>query len=189
VLYTTLLLALAGSAFAQTCLIKVNTVGAVHAGMTMAQARAALSGATFKPSEDHDQLAIVIVTRAGKRVMDLYPDQDNRSKLEMIRVYDPACSTAEGVHPGMALREVEKQFGKLTRVALYEGEPTERAEFPKTPSWLEIESRNAGIYPQGKRCTDRFKDSAMVDSLFVSGPIVNKIPEDPAFCSAPLEKK
>jgi hypothetical protein len=189
VLYTTLLLALAGSAFAQSCLIKVNTVGAVHAGMTMTQARAALAGATLKPAEDHDQLAMFIATRAGKRVMDLYPDQDNRSKLEMIRVYDPACSTAEGVHPGMPLRDVEKQFGKLTRVAMYEGQPNERAEFSKTPSWLEIESRNAGIYPQGKRCTDRFKDSATIESLWVAGPIENQIREDPGFCSAPLEKK
>jgi hypothetical protein len=187
--YTTLLLALASSIFAQNCLIKVNAVGAIHAGMTMTQARAALTGATFKPAEDRDQLAIVIVTRAGKRILDLYPDQDNRSKLEMIRVYDPACSTAEGVHPGMTLRDVEKQFGKLERVAMYEGEPNERARFSKTPSWLEIESRDAGIYVQGKRCTDRFKDSATVQSLWVSGPIVNKIPDDPEFCSAPLEKK
>ncbi len=182
-------MALASSAFAQTCLIKVKTVGAVHAGMTIRQARAALPGATFKPAEDHDQLAIFIVARAGKHVMDLYPDQDNRSKLEMIRVFDPACATAEGVHPGMLLHDVEKQFGKLTRVAMYEGEPNERAEFSKTPSWLEIESRGAGIYPKGKRCTDRIKDSATVESLWVAGPILNKVPEDPGFCSAPLDQK
>jgi hypothetical protein len=182
-------MALASPIFAQICLIKVNTVGALHAGMTIRQAREALPGATLKPAEDHDQLAIFVVTRAGKHVMDLYPDQDNRSKLEMIRVFDPACATQEGVHPGMPLRDVEKQFGKLKRVAMYEGQPTERAEFSKTPGWLEIETRDAGIYPQGKRCTDRFKDSATIGSLWVAGPIENKIPEDPGFCSAPLDKK
>ncbi len=193
VLYTTLLAVLATSAFAQTCLIKINTVGPVHAGMTIRQARQALAGTAFKLSEDSDKLAIFVVTRAGKPVMDLYPDQEQRasesSKIELIRVYDPACSTAEGVHPGMPLRDLEKYFGKLTRVARYEGEPTERAEFSKLPTWLDIQSSDAGIYPKGSRCADRFKDSATIQSLWVSHPIVNKIPEEPAFCTTPLEKK
>jgi hypothetical protein len=161
--------------------------------MTIRQARQALPGTSFKLSEDKDQLAIFVVTRAGKPVMDLYPDQEQRatetSKIELIRVYDSACSTAEGVHPGTPLRDLEQYFGKLSRVAMYEGEPRERVEFSRTPSWLEIQSADAGIYPQGKRCTGRFKDSATIQSLWVSHPIENKIPEDPAFCSAPLEKK
>ena len=192
-LYTTLLALLASSVFAQTCLIKPNTVGAIHAGMTIRQARQALPGTAFKPSEDNDKLAIFVVTRAGKPVMDLYPDQEQRvtesSKIELIRVYDPACSTAEGVHPSMPLRDLEKYFGKLSRVAKYEGEPGERAEFSKLPSWLDIQSTGAGVYPPGKRCTDRFKDSATIESLWVSHPIDNKIPEDPNFCTTPIEKK
>jgi hypothetical protein len=193
VFYTTLLAVVATSVSAQTCLIKPNTVGAIHGGMTIRQARQALPGTAFKPSEDKDQLTIFVITREGKPVMDLYPDQEDRvteaSKVELIRVYDPACSTAEGVHPGMPLRDLEKYFGKLSRMALYEGEPTERAEFSKLPSWLDIQSSDAGIYPQGKRCTGRFKDSATIQSLWVARPIQNKIPEDPAFCSAPLDKK
>jgi hypothetical protein len=184
---------MSASVFAQTCLVKPNTVGAVHAGMTIRQARQALEGTSFKASEDKDQLAIFVVTRAGKPVMDLYPDQERRasesSKIELIRVYDPACATAEGVHPGMPLRDLEKYFGKLLRVAMYEGEPTERAEFSKTPSWLEIQSSDAGIYARGMRCADRFKDSAVIESLWVSHPIDNKIPEDPGFCRTPVGRK
>jgi hypothetical protein len=193
VFYTTLLAVIATSVSAQTCLIKPNTVGPVHAGMSIRQARQALPGTAFKLSEDKDQLAIFVVTRAGKPLLDLYPNQEQRatesSKVELIRVYDPSCSTAEGVHPGTSLRDLEKYFGKLSRVAMYEGEPRERAEFSRTPSWLEIQSSDAGIYPTGKRCTDRFKDSATIQSLWVSHPIENKIPEDPAFCSTPLNPK
>ena len=98
-LYTTLLALLASSVCAQTCLIKPSTVGAIHAGMTIRQARQALPGTAFKPSEDNDKLAIFVVTRAGKPLMDLYPDQEQRvteaSKIELIRVYDPGCSTAK----------------------------------------------------------------------------------------------
>jgi hypothetical protein len=161
--------------------------------MTIRQARQALPGTSFKVSGDKDQLAIFVVTRTGKPVMDLYPDQEQRatesSKIELIRVYDPVCSTTEGVHPGTPLRDLEKYFGELSRVAMYEGEPRERVEFSKTPSWLEIQSADGGIYPQGKRCAGRFKDSATIQSLWVSHPIENKIAEDPAFCGTPLDKK
>jgi hypothetical protein len=176
---------------AETCTIRVNTVGAVHAGMTVRQAREVLAGTQFKQSEDIDKIAIFIVTRGATRLMDLYPYQEDgvkeSSKIELVRVYDPACVTAEGVHAGMPLAEVQKRFGKLKRLTLNDGLPREIAEFEKVPSWLEIDAGDgsAGIYPKGMHCADRFKPSATVFSLWVSHPITEKFPEDPNFCGTP----
>jgi hypothetical protein len=173
------------------CLIRPNVAGPVKAGMTVRQARAALRGATVKKSEDGDGLTLFTVQRDGKTVMDLYPDEEDKvtetSKLELFRVYDPKCATADGIHPGMPLREVEQKFGPVLKIVTSEIESREEAEFKNQPSWLSIQVGNgeAGVYPSGKRCTRQYTPAAKVVSLWVSHAVANPVPEDPAFCDTP----
>lgn len=190
-------IAVAGAALAQTsgCLIQQNSVGPVHAGMTVAQARQALKGAALKATEDADRLPMYSVIRDGLHTMDFYIDVDNaageRSKIELIRVFDGACATRDGVHPGMPLAQVTQRFGRLTRLKVTDTEMREYAEFEKQPSWLEIQVGNgqAGVYPPGKRCTSNYTPSAHIASLWVSHPPANKIPEDESACNAPMPRR
>ena len=186
----------ASSAVAQTgmCLIQVNSVGPVHAGMTIVQARQALHGATLKATEDADRLPIYAVTRDGLHTMDLYINGDetskDRAKIELIRVFDGACATRDGVHPGMRVGEVEQRYGRLTRMMVSDTESREYAKFERQPSWLEIQVGNGqvGIYPPGKRCTTNYAPSAHVASLWISHPVPGK-PDDPSTCNAPLPRR
>lgn len=182
--------------FAHTaaCLIQSGSVGPIHVGMTVAQARQALRGATLKASEDAERLPILSVIQDGLHTMDLYYDVDEpakeRAKVELIRVFDGRCATRDGVHPGMPLPDVSQRYGHLKRLMTTDTESREYAEFEKTPNWLEIQVGNgqAGIYPDGKRCTSNYVPSARIASLWVSHPITNKLPEDPSTCNAPRRR-
>ena len=133
-----LLAVTACSANAATCLISAKQVGAVRMGMTIAQARTAMPAANFSAIQDADHMDMFRVSSAGNRIMDLYVDIDeprrDRAKIELIRVFDSSCATAESVHPGTPLAAVEKQYGKLLRLERTETESREYAEFEKAPS-------------------------------------------------------
>jgi hypothetical protein len=200
----------AGSVFAQVstqnaakgpppttaCVIKADTAGPIRGGQTIRAARLALPGTAFKQTDEvgGSSIAFFAVTRASKRIMDLYPNQEDgikeTSKIELIRVYDPACSTVEGVHVGMPLIEVEQKFGNLKKLIVEQSESREYAQFEKLPSWLEIQvgSGNAGIYDPGQLCTERYKPSATVESLWVSHPLKDNLLNDDQFCKAPEKK-
>lgn len=166
---------LASCALAQVhgCIIQQGAVGAVHEGMTVAQARRALHGATLKPSEDADRLPLLSVIRDGLHTMDLYVDPregvKEGSRVERIRVFDGTCATRDGVHPGMPLAGVERRYGRLTSVRITDTESREYADFEKLPSWLEVQVGNGqvGIYPAGKRSTTNYVPSAHIASLWV----------------------
>jgi hypothetical protein len=181
-----------GLAFAQNgaCLIQADSVGPVRNGMTVAQVRQTLRGVTLRGSQDGDGLPLMQVIRNGLHTMDLYVGAEGapmeRSKIGLIRVFDAACSTRDGVHPGMALAEVAKRWGRLQRMMVSEIESREYAYFEKLPAWLEIQVGNgqAGIYPPGKRCTTNYSGSTHIASLWVSHPR-NRLPDDESGCSAP----
>jgi hypothetical protein len=173
----------------------MDTAGPIRAGMTIRAARLALPGTVFKQTDEvGGSIAFFAVTRASKRIMDLYPNQEDgikeTSKVELIRVYDPACATVEGVHPGMPLIAVEGKFGNLKKLIIEQSEMREYAQFDKLPSWLEVQvgSGDAGIYDPGQLCTQRYKAAAAVESLWVSHPIKNKLLDDDQFCKAPEKK-
>jgi hypothetical protein len=180
--------------FAQTaaCVIKENTVGPIHAGMTIRAAKAALPGTVFKQTEEPGGgVGFFSVMRGAKRVMDLYPDQETgikeTSKIELIRVYDPECSTEEGVHPGIPLIAVEGKFGHLKKLIVEQSEKREYAQFETVPSWLEIQtgSGQAGLYQPGEFCTTNYTVKAVVESLWVSHATTNDPLAGDEFCKAP----
>ena len=183
---------LAASAYAQNrgCLIEENGVGPVRAGMTIAQARHAMHGATLKPTQDADRLPLFGVTQEGLHTMDLYVDAappSENAKITRIRVFDGACATREGVRPGMRLSDVAQKYGRVTRLITTDTESREFAQFERAPSWIEIQVGNGqeGIYPPGKRCTTNYVPSAHIASLWVSHAGSNTIPQGDAVCNAP----
>jgi hypothetical protein len=187
---------LASFAWAQKtgCVIQPQSVGVVHAGMTAAQARLALHDATLKPSEDAGRLPMFVVIRGGLHTMDLYVDAgeplSQRSKIELIRVYDEECATRDGVRPGMQLAAVPAKYGRLKRLRVTDTESREYAEFENLPGWLEIQVGNGqvGVYAPGKRCTTTYASGAHIASLWISHPGARKLPEDASTCNVPRRR-
>jgi hypothetical protein len=177
------------------CLIQSESAGAIRIGMTVAQVRQTVRGATLRASQDGDGLPLMQVIRDGLHTMDLYVNADvgvkEHSKIELIRVFDGACATRDGVHPGMPLSDVGRRYGRLKRLQVTEIESREFADFEKLPPWLQIQVGNgqAGIYPPGKRCTTNYATSAHIASLWVSRPESNRLREDEQACNAPQQRR
>jgi hypothetical protein len=134
------------------------------------------------------------VIRNGLHTMDLYVGSEapltERSKIDMIRVFDAACATRDGVHPGMPLADVAKRYGRLKRLMVTEIESREYADFERQPPWLLIQVGNgqAGVYPPGKRCTSNYASAAHIASLWVSH-LANRLPDDESARNVPAQKR
>ncbi len=186
-----------GLTFAQSsgCLIDSQAVGPIRLGMTVAQVRQTLRSGTLRPSQDGDGLPLLQVMRDRLHTMDLYVDGDkgvkDSSRIDLIRIYDGACATRDGVRPGMPLAEVAKRLGRIKRLMVTEIESREFADFDKLPPWLGIQVGNgqAGIYPPGKRCTTNYSSSAHVASLWISHSATNRLPEDDFACNVPPQRR
>ncbi len=138
-----------------THLITKNSAGPVRLGMTVAQAPKALPKQKFARTADGEGLALIEVKSGQILEMILYAGEDNaespineQDKVQAISVFGEKYRTAEGVHPGMPLREVEKKYGKLTGISMSEIEMREYAEFPKKPASLLLKVDSADRNPR-----------------------------------------
>lgn len=138
-------------------LITAHGAGAVRLGMTLAEARTRLPGATLARTRDGEGVALVAVSRGKRTLFVLHagePDPDRpvngKARIEWISVVDPAYRTPEGVRPGMPLKEVEKRWGRLLDIRVNEIEAREYARFARSPRylWLRVSAQGsmAGIY-------------------------------------------
>lgn len=162
-------------------LITKNSVGPVRLGMTVAQVRKALPKLRFARTTDGDGMALIEVKNGEVLEMTLYageenPDGpiDNQAKVQLISVFGETYMTAEGVHPGMPLAEVEKRYGKLASITMSEIESREYAELSAHPVGLSLriglpDYGVAGKYPEGKRETKAYVPSAVVRIIEVYG--------------------
>ncbi len=157
-------------------LITDKSVGEIQLGMTIAEARKAMSDAEFSRTSDGDGVALISVKRGDVQLMTLYANEEDRekpinedSRIVNIEVWDSQFQTAEGVHPKMKLSEVEKIYGKVTKIIKSEIESREFAECTNQPKGLlfRLESGD-GIYPEGQRETKRYAPQAAILSITVS---------------------
>jgi len=161
-------------------LITKNSAGSVRLGMTIAQARKILPKQKFSRTTDGEGLALIEVKNGQALEMILYAGEDSsespindQAKVQAIFVLGEKYMTAEGVHPGMLLSEVEKKYGKLTEIIMSEIESREYAEFSKKPASLLLrvglpEIGIAGKYAEGKRETKAYVPSAVVKNIEIS---------------------
>jgi hypothetical protein len=161
-------------------LITKNSAGPVRLGMTVAQARKALPKQKFSRTADGEGLALIEVKSGETLEMILYAGEDNaespineKARVQAISVFGERYMTAEGVHPGMPLRDVEKKYGKLTGISMSEIEMREYAEFSKKPASMLLkvglpEIGIAGKYAEGKRETKTYFPSAVVTDIEIS---------------------
>ena len=163
-------------------LITGNSAGNIRLGMTVAQARAALSGYRFSRTSDGEGVALIEVSRRGRTHMFLYAGEfdpaspiNNSGVIEFIEVRDSTYRTSAGVGPEMRVRDAENRYGKLTSIMLSEIEAREFARFASQPAGIDFRVQNrrgmAGIYPSGQTITTRYSGTAYIWSVIVVGGV------------------
>jgi hypothetical protein len=160
-------------------LITANSVGPVRLGMTVDQARRAMSGYQFRRASDGEGIALIEVRRRNRTYMTLYAGEedpqrpiDNNAQIEQIEVWSSIYRTAQGVYPRMRLRDVARVYGTLEEIMKSEIESREYATFANQPDYLGFRVqafvRDAGIYPRGQNKTTRASSTAYIFSIIIS---------------------
>jgi hypothetical protein len=163
-------------------LITDKSVGKIKLGMTVAEARKAMSGATFSRSSDGDGVALINVGNSDETYMMLYAGEEDpqskineKARIEFIEVWHSKFKTADGVHVKMKMCDVESKYGEIKNIFMSEIESREFAEFTNNPKGLQFRLTapnidSAGIYPEGKRETTVYASSSYIMSISISGP-------------------
>ena len=170
-------------------LIRPYSAGPVSTGMTIAEARKALPGDSFKRTTDGEGLALVAVESKGELQMTLFAGEDDpdkpidpQAKIEYIEVFGKMYHTPFGVHPGMTIAEAETKAGKLKEIVTSEIEAREFATFANQPDEYNIrvlgKNDTAGIYSARSNKAAKYSEGAYVFSVGVFGK-----PKDDSFTS------
>jgi hypothetical protein len=100
-------------------LITPNSVGDIRLGMTIAEAKKAMSGAKFNDYESEclDFVGTTSISVGGKIIMTFAIDDDTQT-IRSITVRDSRYRLANGVHPGTKIKDAEGIFGKISMMTL-----------------------------------------------------------------------
>ena len=158
---------------APTCVVDSASIGGVRLGMTLDEVRRSLPAARLERVEDGDGVQLVQVTVDTARLVTLYageeePAIDWSKRVEVIETFTPNCRTAEGVHPGALVRDIERILGGVTRIVMSEIESRQFVSFARQPEWLTLRLDYTGIFPDGARETTTYRDGARIFSLAIS---------------------
>jgi hypothetical protein len=120
-----LLLGICFSSFSQTTdayLITSNSVGPVRLGMTLEQARQALSPLKIRKAYikdmDYQYIEVVDQKEILMQLEALYPRFNEKTKIWAIEVKNPKFKTKEGIHAGMLISDLEKILLKTYNIEM-----------------------------------------------------------------------
>jgi len=165
--------AAAGGNQQTACLIDSAGIAGVRLGMTLDEVRRALPAARLERQEDGDGVLWVTVTVDTSRLVTLHageedPAIDWTKQVTIIETFHPACRTADGVHPGALVADVERTWGATSEIVLSEIESREYVTFERQPAWLTLRLDYTGIFPEGSRRTTQYKKGARLFSMSIS---------------------
>jgi len=136
-------LAVLAQAPAADRLITPRGIGPIRVGMTLGEARKAAPRATFTRTGDGDGAALVEITLARDVTMQVWADEEDpskpidwRKKIQNIETFSKAFRTAEGVHPGMKIRDVNRIYGATRAIETSEIESRQFITFTKHPAGM-----------------------------------------------------
>ncbi len=152
-------------------------IGPIKLGMTLDEAKKAISGAVLERTSDGDGASLVEVKVGKDSVMILYAGEEDpaakidwKRKIEFIETLFEGCSTSDGIHPGILVSDAEKVFGKVVKITKSEIESREYIEFAKPPIGLGFRLDYTGIFPEGTNETTKFPPEGKIYSISVSTP-------------------
>jgi hypothetical protein len=157
------------------CPISKLGIGPIHLGMTLRDAKALIPSVEFQRSTDGDGVALITVKVGNEDLMTLFANEDDSAapidwskKISFIETFNPACKTAEGVHPDLLINNVEKILGKTKKIIQSEIESREFIYFQNQPKYLVFRLDYTGIFVSGSRTTKKFAPEGKIFSIAVT---------------------
>jgi hypothetical protein len=156
-------------------LITVSEIGRLRLGMTLEQARAELSTASFARTSDGDGAALVQGALGKDESLIVWAEEDDPAmsidwskKIITIETFSATFHTREGVHPGSLVSDVIKPFGPVREIIESEIEARQYITFARQPRGMTFRLDYTGIFAAGTRRTTRFAPSAKILSIAIS---------------------
>lgn len=143
--------------------------------MTLADARQAMPGAVFTRGYDGEGVASVGIVLGADSIMDVVADGDEdeaidwSKRIAFIETFSPTCRTADGVHPGALVRDVETILGPIARVIMSEIESRQFIRFARQPERITFRLDYTGIFDEGSRETRRVEPGGKIFSIAIAG--------------------
>lgn len=150
-------------------------VGSIRLGMTLDDIRRAFPKAKFERTSDGEGVALVSMTfEADTKGLILFADEvdpdtaiDWSKAIENIQVFSEAFHTAQNIHPGSLVTDVEKVYGNTTGIILSEIESRQYISFEKPPNGLDFRIDDSGVFEDNSRKTRVFQPGAQILSIAV----------------------
>lgn len=150
-------------------------IAGLRLGATVADSRSALPGALLERTTDGDGAALIAVKVDTANVAVLYAGEDDASAqvdlsriIQSIETFHPECSTANGIHPGSLVVDVERTLGKTTEIVVSEIESRQFITFERMPPRTTFRLDYSGDFAAGERRTTRYRPDARILSIAVS---------------------
>jgi hypothetical protein len=157
------------------CRVDSTGVAGLRLGATVADSRSALPGARLERTTDGDGAALVAVKVDTADVAVLYAGEDDAAApldlsrpVQVIETFHPDCRTADGIHPGSLVLDVERVLGKTTEIVVSEIESRQFITFERMPPRTTFRLDYSGEFAEGERRTTRYRPGARILSIAVS---------------------
>jgi hypothetical protein len=158
-------------------LVTAMSMGPIRLGMTLDSARKAAPAAKFERTSDGDGVALVEITIAPGTSVIAYAEEEDAAAaidwtkpISMMETFSANLHTAEGVHAGSPVADVEKVYGPLKSVEKSEIESREYITFDRQPAGFTFRLDYTGIFPDGSSSTTRVEPQAKIYSIAISSP-------------------
>lgn len=167
-------------------LITPTGAGPVRLGMVIAEVRRALPKHRLLRGSDGDGVVLVDVLDGEELVLQLFTGDSKEdvpfredAVVEHIRVFRPEWVTAQGVHVGMLVSEVEKRLGRLSELRRSDIESREFASFVgQAPEWsFLIGHGDSGRYPSEAGFTHQYRSEPKIEGIWIDriGPAATQV--------------
>jgi hypothetical protein len=166
--------AASSSAPAASRLIRESGIGPVELGVTLDSLRKVNPGLNISRTSDGEGVALVEIVAGGDTLI-AYADEEDPSapvdlskRVRSLETMSPRFQTAEGVHAGSLVTNVEKAYGRLTQIDKSEIESREYVTFAHQPANLTFRLENgAGLFPDDSMTTTRISPDSRIFSIAV----------------------
>lgn len=157
------------------CTIYDTGIGYIKFGMTLEEAKKEYPKANFVRSSDADGAPFVDINMDKDNLMSLNANEDDpdkainwRNKIVYMETSNSACKTANGIYPGILVKDAEKILGKITEITVSEIESREYIHFQnqsKKFTFLLYRPDNTTNLEQG---TTHYPDGSIIATISVS---------------------
>lgn len=162
----------AGVQIDEAHLVTQSSIGPVQRGMSLMDAKGVMPHATFERTTDGDGVPLVAVRSGENELFILYAGEEDpeseiawSAKIRNIATFNAAYLTADGIHPGAAIADVERILGSVTSISQSEIESREYITFERQPPGLSFRLNYTGIFPDNSRETTKFQASAEIYAI------------------------